>query len=69
MHSTELNPMSDRGADLKTVYRSGAARVSDQMPNRDVSTGPLQSTENSSLRLLTVTAQKDTSFLMNSDNL
>lgn len=52
--------MSDRGADLKTVYRSGAARVSDKMPNPNVSTGPLQSTENSCLRLLTVTAQKET---------
>lgn len=61
--------MSDRGANLKTVYRSGAARVSDQMPNQDVSRGPRLSTENSCLRLLTVTAQKDTSFLINSDNL
>lgn len=60
MHSTELNPMSDGGADLKTVYRSGAVRVSDKMPNLKVSTGPLQSMENSCLRLLTVTRQEET---------
>lgn len=60
MHSTEWNPVSDRGADLKTVYRSGAGRVSDKKPNPNVSTGPLQSTENACLRLLTGTGQEET---------
>lgn len=52
--------MSDRGADLKTVYRSGAVRVSDKMPNPKVSTGPQQSTENSRLCFPTVTGQEET---------
>lgn len=56
MHSTELSPMSDRGADLKRVCPEVELQeflIKSQTPK--VSTGSPRSTENSRLRLLTAT--------------